>query len=108
MKLSVFVLIFFCFTSCATYKTTCSFEQQKLIIYKNFEKNEKCVSIPRVYSGIFYTSCIMFGHIRTKGIQENICMLPLNFIADTLILPFTVTKQLTDGSIVLKKNLKEK
>lgn len=108
MKLYLnFILIFFCITSCATYKTVSPTQQKKIVVYKKkIEKSEKCVSIPRIYSGTIYTGCIMSNYIKVQHSIEDVSMLPFNFIADTLILPYTIFKQFIDGNIVLKAKSK--
>lgn len=92
---------------CATYKTVVPSSQKKLIEYVESVEGEKCITIPRIYSGINYIYCVMSGEVTLKSIHTEIALVPLDFIADTILLPYTIIKQSKDGDLVLKKAIKK-
>ena len=91
--------------ACGTYKTVVPSSQRKLVQYVESVDDEKCATIPRVYSGVNYTFCVMCGNAKLKSTHTDIAMVPMDFVADTVLLPYTITKQFTDGNLVLKKKL---
>lgn len=92
--------------SCATYKTINPYSQKELIQCVDSLDCEKCVSIPRVYSGVAYTYCVMLGYTKLKSSHTDVVSIPLDILADTVLLPYTVIRQITDGNILLKKECK--
>ena len=77
-------------------------------------ENTHCDSIPRVYSGISLDVCLAFigppasmyeNHDKsTEGVfyAYTYDML-LSFTVDTLALPYTITRQIKDGNLRLKR-----
>lgn len=105
-KIAVIVIISLTFQSCATYKTVVPSSQRKLVQYVESVDNEDCVTIPRIYSGINYTFCVMCGDTRLTSSHTDVATIPFDFIADTVILPYTIIRQVVDGNLVLKKEIK--
>jgi len=87
---------------CSTYKTVSPQRQGTLAELVPSTYGERCVSIPRVYSGIAYDVCILLGQARQKGWHGGLPMLPMDLLADTALLPYTVVKQVQRGNLVLK------
>jgi len=108
IEISAILLLILILQSCATYKTIVPRSQKKLVQYVECIDNEKCVTIPRVYSGVNYTFCVMSGNAQLKSTHTDVAMIPFDFIADTLLLPHTITMQIVDGNLVLKKKLKSR
>jgi uncharacterized protein YceK len=106
LKISFICFISLSFQSCATYKTVVPSSQRKLVQYVESVDNEYCVTIPRVYSGINYTYCVMCGDAKLTSSHTDAATIPFDFIADTLLLPYTVIRQVVDGNLVLKKEIK--
>jgi uncharacterized protein YceK len=62
------------------------------------EENEcsRCSDIPRVYSGTAYNLC----HLKwPEGFLITIVDAPFSLIGDTVSLPYTISKQYSEGSI---------
>ncbi len=100
--LSLFTLVF-ALTACGTVQTLAP-EQGKVKISYN-DKNSYCQSIPRVYSGVAHNFCLMYGE-PSKTSYTAAADLPvwaidtmLCAVTDTLALPYTVTRQIKDGSL---------
>lgn len=91
------------FQSCATYKTVAPSQQRLIIEQVETLEGEKCVSIPRVYSGVCYSFCIMTNKVRLKSDHSDVASMPFDLVADTALLPYTICRQILDGNIVLKK-----
>ena len=72
-----------------------------------FDKSSKlsyCKSLPSVYSGVSYDVCNSF--LRKPGeVDDNIMSMlyifdmPLSVVVDTILLPYTVVRQITEGNI---------
>lgn len=91
------------FFSCATYKTVIPSEQKRIIEYVDNMEGAECLTIPRVYSGVCYSFCVMTNRMRLKSDHSDVASLPLDFLGDTLLLPYTVIRQINDGNLTLKK-----
>ena len=91
------------FQSCATYKTVVPSQQRLIVEHIESLEGEDCISISRIYSGISYSYCVMTNKIRLKTDHTDVATLPFDFVADTLLLPYTICRQLIDGDLVLKK-----
>lgn len=83
---------------CATYVTN-TFDPAELL---TTPCGDSCEFMPRVYSGTFMDICgVLFD--RGQGSSIALWDLPLSFIADTVILPYTAYKQITEGNISTKE-----
>lgn len=65
------------------------------------KNEESCQSITRVYSGIQYNYCFVNDDAGTNWELYNILFwdYPFSFIADTVVLPYTLIRQLISGNI---------
>ncbi|WP_035276953.1 YceK/YidQ family lipoprotein [Desulforegula conservatrix] len=99
----VFLSLISFFQSCATYKTVVPSQQRFIIEQVENLEGEKCVSIPRIYSGVGYSFCIMTNKLRLKSDHSDVASLPFDLVADTAVLPYTICRQIFDGNLVLKK-----
>ena len=106
IKISIFIISILMLQACATYKTVVPNSQKKLVQYVKSIDDEKCVTIPRVYSGIFYTFCVMCVNTKLTSSHTDVVTLPFDFLADTILLPYTIIRQFIDGNLVLKKERK--
>ena len=100
--LGIFTLIS-TLTACGTVHTLAP-DQGKVKISYN-DKRSYCQSIPRIYSGVAHNFCLMYGE-PSKTSYTAAADLPvwaidtmLCAVTDTLALPYTVTRQLKDGSL---------
>lgn len=100
--LSLFTLTLF-FVGCGTVKTLAP-DQGKVSISYN-DKKSYCHSIPRIYSGVSHNLCQMYGEpnktsyttaadVPVWAIDTILCA-----VTDTLALPYTISRQLKDGSL---------
>lgn len=60
-----------------------------------------CQSIPRVYSGVAFDFCLLHAAPDPTGILVPFVLLDITVsgIVDTVVLPYTVYRQSTDGNI---------
>lgn len=101
-SLCLFPLVFI-LTGCGTFQTLAP-EKGKVKISYN-DKKSYCQSIPRIYSGVAHNFCLMYGE-PSKTSYTAAADLPvwaidtmLCAVTDTLALPYTVTRQIKDGSL---------
>jgi len=99
----VFLTLISSFLSCATYKTVVPSQQRLIIENRETLEGEECVSIPRIYSGVGYSFCVMTNKVRLKSDHSDVASLPFDFVADSVLLPYTICRQIFDGNLVLKK-----
>ena len=63
----------------------------------------KC-NLPSIYSGVALTYCIKTKDVPADDIGIILFLdLPFSFVADTLVLPYTIVDQIMNGNIVEKK-----
>lgn len=90
-------------SACGTVRTLAPTDGKVKISYNN--KKSYCQSIPRTYSGVAHNFCLMYGEPdRTSFTTASV--LPawaidtmLCAVTDTLALPYTIPRQMQDGSI---------
>ena len=60
-----------------------------------------CQSIPRVYSGLAFDFCVLNAPPDPSGFLVPFVLLdlPLSGVFDTVALPYTVYRQVTDGNL---------
>lgn len=91
--------------SCATVKTIHPDNNHVLIEHRG--KKSYCEEIPRVYSGTSYNLCLLYGEpSRHSNIGNSINGVPIfifdsvfSVVADTVVLPYTIVTQTTEGNI---------
>ncbi|MCA1931326.1 YceK/YidQ family lipoprotein [Rheinheimera sp.] len=100
--LSLFILLFL-LAGCGSVRTLAP-DQGKVTISYN-DKKSYCQSIPRVYSGVAHNFCLMYGE-PSKTSYTAAADLPvwaidtmLCAVTDTLALPYTISRQVKDGSL---------
>jgi len=94
-------------TGCGTMITVAAGDKQ---VRSDLRKaNTYCESIPRVYSGIAYDFCILNAGnaVASTGVAINgapLALLDFGFsgVLDTVVLPYTIPKQISDGEIFLR------
>lgn len=62
-----------------------------------------CTSIPRIYSGVMYDFCEIYGEPNNEGTDTPKHLFAFDFmcsaVLDTVILPYTIFRQINDGNI---------
>ncbi|WP_166218695.1 YceK/YidQ family lipoprotein [Pseudomonas atagonensis] len=60
-----------------------------------------CQSIPRIYSGLAYDFCVLHAPPDPSGVLVPFVLLdlPLSGAVDTLSLPYTIYRQVSDGNL---------
>ncbi|PCK08406.1 MAG: YceK/YidQ family lipoprotein [Alteromonadaceae bacterium] len=68
-----------------------------------------CNSIPRFYSGVSYDFCLFHAEASTNPGAHHLNGTPLvafdfvfSGVADTVVLPYTIYRQVTDGNIEIQ------
>ncbi len=91
-------------TGCGTINTT--FRGDQLAADKLNRHGSYCSEVPRPYSGVSYNACLFHAEPRTHPPLFNHDWIPLlvmdavaSAVADTLLLPYTVIRQMEQGSI---------
>jgi uncharacterized protein YceK len=98
-------LFFLLLSGCGTINTLAPVDNHVKISHGG--KKSYCKSIPRVYSGTCYELCKFYGEPSEdlnlgstfNGIPFFIIDIPLSFVSDTILLPYTGIKQYSEGSI---------
>ena len=59
-----------------------------------------CQSIPRSYSGLAFDFCVLHASPDPSGVLEPFVLLdlPLSGVLDTVVLPYTIYRQASDGN----------
>lgn len=89
--------------ACGTVRTLAPTDGKLKISYNN--KKSYCQSIPRVYSGVSHNFCLLYGEpnktsyttaaeVPVWAIDTMLCL-----VTDTLALPYTIGRQVNEGSI---------
>ena len=105
MKGFTLALLALCTCSCATVKTINP--PKNHVNISHYEKKSYCENIPRIYSGVSYNLCLLYGEpSKQVNIGSSFNGLPFVFIdsafslvADTVVLPYTISMQAGKGSI---------
>lgn len=92
-------------SSCATVKTIDP--PKNHINISHYGKKSYCESIPRVYSGLSYNLCLLYGEPSKKvNIGSSFNRIPFvvidsafSAVSDTIVLPYTLVMQANKGSI---------
>ena len=101
MRIAFVLLSFFWLSGCGTVTTLANSDQQ--ISSKLLKRNTYCHSVTRVYSGVAYDLCTL--HSKPSGIEIDWVLGfymfdgALSAVADTLVLPYTIFQQSTEGSL---------
>jgi uncharacterized protein YceK len=103
----MFIVFISCCTlfGCGTFKTIVPEDNHVFISHGG--KESYCKTIPRIYSGICFDACKLYGEpshspnlgSTLNGIPLFLIDIPLSFVTDTIVLPYTVFKQHQLGNI---------
>ena len=106
MKRTILLIILLIMVQgCATIRTLAPEGDHIEISHKGHKSY--CQSIPRIYSGTFYNICKMNGEpnydASTESTEAAFQYIMLDSLfslcLDTVVIPYTMTRQITDGSI---------
>lgn len=105
MKGLLSVLLVFCTFSCATIKTIDP--PNNHINISHYGKKSYCESIPRIYSGVSYNFCLLYGEPSKRvNVGSSINSIPFfvvdtvfSTVSDTVVLPYTIVMQANKGSL---------
>lgn len=105
MKILIAAILIISCTACSTFKTVAPDRGRVDITSQGYDSN--CNKIPRIYSGVSYNVCLLNSEPNSNSIGGfGLMGVPLIFIdtvcsavADTVILPYTIYTQVSDGSI---------
>ncbi len=63
--------------------------------------NSSCTSIPRIYSGVVYSSCVAHSRTLLDARLDQVIWadVMLSGALDTVVLPYTAYRQVKDGNI---------
>mgnify|MGYP002408927656 FL=1 len=91
---------------CGTLQTTC---QPQRLPALDTSRRSYCNSIPSIYAGASYDLCASAfsrpGEVDANAVSAaHLLSLPLVAIGDTLLLPYTVLRQLQQGNLPLKRD----
>lgn len=99
----IFFVLFTC--SCATIKTVAP--RQNHVEISHGSNKSYCKTIPRIYSGIAYNTCLFYGEpnqsagvdATTHSFHYWVIDSAFSFASDTVILPYTILSQIKNGYI---------
>lgn len=104
-RLILTILIIAC-TACSTVKTVSPSDGHIYISTWGYKSN--CKKIPRIYSGISYDFCLLNSKSRSNnsgfdGFASIYVFTDFawSIMADTVVLPYTIYTQISDGNIKL-------
>ena len=97
-QLAILLLVMGLLSGCGTIRTVGG-DPVALPVPK--KGHESCQSISRIYSGIQYDYCFVNDDDGTNWELWNLLFwdYPLSFVADTIVLPYTIVRQLISGDI---------
>ncbi|MFS2160072.1 YceK/YidQ family lipoprotein [Pseudomonas sp. Pseusp122] len=77
------------------------------------DQGSSCGAVPRVYSGVIFDFCMLYGEPASNSrstVSSGSSAFPILFIdaaasgvLDTVVLPYTLYRQSTDGSIEISR-----
>ncbi|MFT7007209.1 MAG: hypothetical protein ACJAXJ_001723 [Colwellia sp.] len=105
MKGFTCILFALCTSSCATIKTIDP--PKNHINISHYGKKSYCENIPRIYSGISYNVCLLYGEpSKSVNIGSSFNNVPFvvidtafSAVSDTIALPYTIVMQADKGPI---------
>ena len=110
LKVAILVIIIQICAGCGSVQTLLPNSKYNLKQNKRYEKTN-CNSIPRVYSGVSLDVCMAFlGPPASKyeKYDESVFYgymldMALSFTVDTMVLPYTIMRQIKDGNLSLRR-----
>ena len=104
MKVYISIVLAFLSSSCGTMKTIDPIYNQVGISHQGHKSY--CKNIPRVYSGMAYNFCLLYGEPNSNGTVSSVNGVPVFLIdslfslaTDTVVLPYTIYTQAKEGNI---------
>ncbi|MFJ2359961.1 YceK/YidQ family lipoprotein [Pseudomonas fluorescens] len=82
--------------------TAASVMQMDADVARDMRKQKTyCQSIPRIYSGLAFDFCVLHAPPDPSGVLVPFVLLdlPLSGVLDTVVLPYTIYRQASDGSL---------
>ncbi|MCO7625609.1 YceK/YidQ family lipoprotein [Pseudomonas fluorescens] len=82
--------------------TTASVLQMDADVARDMRKQKTyCQSIPRIYSGLAFDFCVLHAPPDPSGVLVPFVLLdlPLSGVLDTVVLPYTIYRQASDGNL---------
>ena len=96
----IIIVLVFQISACGTMRTLG--EEPIEISSPKYSGSQPCQSIIRIYSGVRYDHCVV-----NKGDGSDwelngylVWDFPFSFVLDSIVLPYTIFKQIKDGSLV--------
>ena len=107
-KIIIVLVILFSISACGTMRTVPEKAQLKLKHSSKLNANP-CKKIPRIYSGVIFNGCLMFGppnpyappHYAYFFLADTVGSL----MADTVVLPFTIYGQVRYGNFPISQDV---
>ncbi len=107
MKTQVMLIAAVLLSGCGTVQTVVRSDQATAKSLK--DEKTYCGAVPRIYSGVTYDFCLMHAEVKdgvdtfdynnaNPGVLIDAAA---SGVLDTLLLPYTIYKQHTDGSIFI-------
>ena len=105
MKGFIYFLLVLCTFSCSTINTIDP--PNNHINISHYGKKSYCEAIPRVYSGISYNLCLLYGEpSKSVNVGSSLNNIPFmlidstfSLVSDTIVLPYTIIMQSEKGYI---------
>ncbi|AUG41856.1 YceK/YidQ family lipoprotein [Pseudomonas chlororaphis] len=107
MKTCFLLLAVLMLSGCGTIDTV--FREDAVASQKLKERKSYCGGVPRIYSGVTYDFCSMHAPVPENGrtptgpasTQGMLLDMAVSGVLDTLLLPYTIYQQQTDGSLII-------
>ncbi|WIE48410.1 YceK/YidQ family lipoprotein [Pseudomonas sp. GM17] len=107
MKTSFLLLAALMLSGCGTIDTV--FREDAVASEKLKERKSYCGGVPRIYSGVTYDFCSLHApepengttHTGPASNQAMLLDMAVSGVLDTLLLPYTIYQQQTDGSLII-------
>ncbi|MGE7955998.1 YceK/YidQ family lipoprotein [Pseudomonas sp. NPDC089530] len=107
MKIAILLLPALLLAGCGTIDTV--FREDSVASEKLKERKSYCGGVPRIYSGVTYDFCSLHAPVPENGRTSTgpastygmLIDIALSSVFDTLLLPYTIYQQQTDGSLII-------
>lgn len=107
MKSSFLLLAALMLSGCGTIDTV--FREDAVASQKLKERKTYCGGVPRIYSGVTYDFCSLHApepengatYIGPASNQAMLLDMAVSGVLDTLLLPYTIYRQHSDGSLII-------
>lgn len=107
MKSSFLLLAALMLSGCGTIDTV--FREDAVASQELKERKTYCGGVPRIYSGVTYDFCSLHApepengatYIGPASNQAMLLDMAVSGVLDTLLLPYTIYRQHSDGSLII-------